>query len=142
MRSALLAVHLACAGIWLGVLTEVLFERALLGQGRPQELVLARLHQRVDLWVEVPAFIALLLTGVLMFAGAPSNTLLMFKIGAGVLAIAANAYCVWLVFRRAGAAQRSDWQRFDLLDRTQHPYGAVVLGALLAALATGIYRLL
>ena len=35
MKNLILTAHLLCAGLWLGcVLTEVLFERALLGQGR------------------------------------------------------------------------------------------------------------
>jgi hypothetical protein len=56
MDSLLLPLHLLFVGLWLGsVLTEALFERALLGQGRPAELILTRLHIRVDLAIEIPA---------------------------------------------------------------------------------------
>jgi hypothetical protein len=137
----LLPLHLACVGIWLGcVLTEALFERALLGQGRAQELILVTLHKRVDLVVEIPAFVAVLLTGSLMLAAAPASALLSAKIGLGLLAIAANIYCVWLVFRRAQAAESGQWTEFARLDHLQHKFGAVVLLAIVAALILGLYR--
>ena len=52
MKSVLLTCHLLSVGLWLGcVLTEALFERALLGQGPQAELTLAKLHWRVDQWI-------------------------------------------------------------------------------------------
>jgi len=51
----ILTLHVLFAGLWLGcVVTEVLFERTLLHRGRETERLLARLHLRVDLWVELP----------------------------------------------------------------------------------------
>jgi hypothetical protein len=139
MRSVLLPIHIAAAGIWLGcVVTEALFERALLGKGRAQELILVALHQRVDLIVEIPAFAAVLVTGGLMLAVA--DTLLGIKIAFGLLAIAANAYCVRLVFQRATAAKEDRWGDFARLDHLQHKFGVVVLFGILAALAVGICR--
>ena len=44
MSKLLLPLHLTFIGLWLGcVLTEALFERALVGQGRDKELLLASL---------------------------------------------------------------------------------------------------
>ena len=141
MKSALLPLHLACAGIWLGcVITEALFERALLGKGRTQELILVALHKRVDLFVEIPAFVGVLLTGLLMLSAATPDLLLTTKIGFGVLAMGANVYCVWLVFRRADAALAAQQAQLARLDHQQHKFGAVVLLALIAALGVGIYR--
>lgn len=140
MRLLFLSLHLVSAGLWLGcVLTEVLFERALLGHGPSHRLILAQLHRRVDLWVELPAFLLLLVTGTLMLPTAAPTLWLSAKIGVGALAIAANAYCVWLVLRRAAAAQRGDWPLFERLDHAQHRWGAVVLLGLLGALALGIW---
>ena len=60
----LLLIHLLFVGIWLGcVLTEALFERALLGKGREQELILTALHKKVDFLIEIPAFCIVFLTG-------------------------------------------------------------------------------
>ncbi len=140
MSSMLVPLHIAFAGVWLGcVLTEVLFERALLGRGRDEALILAELHKRVDLTVEVPAFVIVLVTGALMIPAAMGGVPLDAMIGTGLLAIVANIYCVWLVLRRAGAANNGDWDAFTRLDRKQHAYGAIVLLGIVAALTIGIY---
>jgi len=137
----ILPAHIAAAGLWLGcVLTEALFERALLGRGREQERILAALHRRVDVFVEIPAFVAVLVTGGVMLPAAAMNALLAAKIGFGLLAIAINAYCVRLVFRRAAAAGSDHWPEFARLDRLQHRAGAVVLLAIVAALGLGIWH--
>ncbi len=140
MKSLLLVTHLVFVGIWLGcVLTEALFERALLGKGRAQELILVALHKRVDLFIEIPAFVIVLVTGGLMLASANPGALLQVKIAFALLAIAANVYCVWLVFRRARAAESGEWTTFAALDHLQHKFGAVVLLGILTALGLGIY---
>jgi uncharacterized membrane protein len=136
----LLPVHVVFAGLWLGcVLTEALFERALLGRGRDAERILARLHKRVDFYVELPALTGVLITGVWMVHTAQPSMLLHTKIALGLLAIVANLYCVWVVLRRERAAQASDWQEFEALDHVQHKVGAVVLLGIVAALGLGIY---
>ena len=140
MKSTLLFLHLLLVGIWLGcVLTEALFERALLGKGRAFELVLVALHKKVDLFVEIPAFVGVLLTGGWMLSMTPPGALLHAKVGLGMVAIAANAYCVWLVFARARAAQAGQWDVFARLDHRQHAFGAVVLVGLLGAASLGGY---
>lgn len=140
MKSLFLVIHLVFIGLWLGcVVTEALFERALLGQGRPQELILVELHKRVDLIVEIPAFVVVLVTGALMLDSTDPSPALSTKIGFGLMAIFANIYCVWLVFRRSRAATEDQWERFAELDHSQHKFGAVVLLGLLVALGIGIY---
>jgi hypothetical protein len=141
MKSVLLPLHLTFVGIWLGcVLTEALFERALLGKGREQELILVALHKRVDILVEIPAFLVVLVTGALMLPAADASPLLVAKITFGLLAIATNIYCVWLVFRRASAASTGRREEFARLDHLQHKFGAVVLLAVVVALVIGVYR--
>jgi Na+-translocating ferredoxin:NAD+ oxidoreductase RnfE subunit len=138
----LLPLHLLCIGLWLGcVLTEALFERALLGQGRAQELLLADLHKRVDAWIEIPVFVAVVVTGGLMLTQATPSFWLSTKVALGLLAVLANGVCVGLVFARANAAHVGDWERFDRLDHVQHKLGAVVLLAILGALGVGLTRL-
>lgn len=63
------------------------------------------------------------------------------KLVFGLLAIAANVYCVWLVFGRAAAANEGDWDEFARLDHKQHKYGAATLLAIIVALAIGVYAL-
>ena len=110
MKTLLLSLHLIFIGLWLGcVFTEALFERALLGQGRDKELLLTALHKRVDLFIEVPAFTLVLLTGGALLATAPQTALLHVKIAFASLAIIINIYCVYLVFKRDRLAQSNDW---------------------------------
>lgn len=94
MKSFLLLVHPVFAGLWLGcVLTEVLFERALREHGKNDEVILAGLHRSVDLFVELPVFLVVPVTGALMLAHINPGTVLYMKIGFGILAILANIYC-------------------------------------------------
>lgn len=139
MNSGLVATHIAFVGIWLGcILTEAIFERALLGKGRDKEKILAVLHKKVDVIVEVPAFIVVLVTGALLLKDMPGNAALYLKIGFGLIAILANAYCVHIVFRRAKCAEDEDWEGFERLDHLQHKVGGVVLLGVLAALGLGL----
>lgn len=116
-------------------------ERALLGQGRPQERLLADLHKRVDVWIEIPVFVAVVLTGSLLLMQPSPRLWLSVKVALGLLAVLANAVCVGLVFARAQAARAGDWERFDRLDSLQHKLGAVVLLAIVAAAGIGLMRL-
>ena len=141
MISVLLPIHLIFVGIWLGcVITEALFERALLGKGRAQELILVELHKKVDLVVEIPAFVAVVVTGLLLYQASSPSALIYIKIILGVVAVLTNIYCVVLVFQRASAANRGDWQKFESLDSKQHQYGTVVLVSMLLALVIGVYQ--
>ncbi len=141
MRPTLLALHACFAATWLGcILTEAIFERALLPQGRQSQLALAHLHVRVDKFIELPSIFGVAVTGLLLLdqtgrAGVPLHTML----GAGMLAIIANLYCVFLVFKRRDAAMRGDWARFEALDHVQHKAGAIVLIGVLIALAAGYW---
>lgn len=89
--------------------------------------------------VEIPAFLLVLVTGALMLAGTTSGPLLQMKVGVGLIAIAANIYCVALVFRRAEAAGAGQWAEFSRLDHLQHKVGAVVLLGIVVALGIGAY---
>ena len=139
MHSLLLPLHLVFIGLWLGcVLTEALFERALLGQGRDKELILTALHKRVDLFVEIPAFTLVVLTGGMMLATAPASALFHAKLGFALIAVITNVYCVHLVFKRDKLARAANWSAFETADHLQHKLGAVVLLGILAALGCGL----
>jgi hypothetical protein len=139
--SGLLTLHLVAIGLWLGcILTEALFERALLAAPNDSRLTLATLHKRVDLFVEIPAFVAVLVSGALLLRGAPITAMLGLKVACAMLAIVANLYCVRLVFVRLAHAQAGRWHEFAQVDAVQHKMGAVVLVALLAALGLGATR--
>lgn len=136
----LAAFHPVLAGGWLAtVLVEALFERALLGRGPEAELALARLHWRVDQWIEVPLLVGVVLTGEHRLAGQPLAGLLALKLAFALVAVLANLWCVWLVRQRLAAAEAGDWGRFRQLDHRQHQWGAVVLVGLLGAAGLGLW---
>lgn len=137
----LLSLHLLMVGLWLGcVLTEALFERALLGQGPQAQRLLARLHWRVDLWVEIPAFAAVVVTGLALLPGQRWDGWLVFKLVCAGLAVVANMVCVALVARRQTHAVAGDWVAFAAVDHRQHQLGAMVLLGLLGAVVAGLVR--
>lgn len=135
----LVAIHAVCASLWLGcVLTEALFERALLPNGNEARRTLAALHVRVDWLIEVPAIVGVAGTGLIMlFLGDFSGGGVNLMMSAGTVAILANIYCVRLVLKRNAAATTGDWAQFEALDAKQHKSGAIVLIAMLVALAAG-----
>lgn len=131
--------HLIFVGVWLGcVLTEALFERALLHQGRDKEKILSKLHVKVDLFIEIPSFLIVGATGAYLAIETNFDAFLIAKIIFGSLAILLNIYCVYLVFERDKAASSEDWSRFEKLDHIQHKVGAGVLALIILAIISGI----
>lgn len=135
----LVALHLLAAGAWIGcALVEALFERALLGQGREQELILARLHWKVDKLVELPLLLLVIASGAKLLRDVPLDGMLRAKLACAALAVFANLYCIWLVRLRLKMAEAGAWDLFAMIDRRQHQIGALVLAGLLGAAALGI----
>lgn len=141
MRPLLLAIHLIFAAVWLGcILTEALFERALLAQGQAAHLTLARLHVRVDNLIELPAIVVVLTSGLaLLSQSLPQLPSFYVMALSGVAAIGLNLFCVRLVYKRRSAAEAGAWPEFARLDHIQHKAGAGVLVFVLAALIAGAW---
>jgi len=130
-----LLFHLLALGLWIGcIATETVFEHTLGKQAGFQPQI-ARLHVQVDLWIEVPAFLAVLATGVWLLAGTEPAALFLAKIFAGGAAIAVNVFCVWIVLARDGAFRGGDIARAGRLDHWQHKAGALQVLLIVAALA-------
>jgi hypothetical protein len=141
MTKVLLPLHLALVGLWLGcVLTEALFERALLGKGRDKELILTALHKRVDVFIEIPVFTLVVVTGMLLMPQASIGMVLKAKLVFALLAVATNVFCVHLVFKRHQLAATGDWTGFEATDQLQHKWGAVVLIGILGSGVLGLLQ--
>ena len=141
MTNVLLPLHLALVGLWLGcVLTEAFFERALLGKGRDKELILTALHKRVDVWIEIPTFTLVVVTGMLLMPQASIGMVLKAKLVFALLAVATNVFCVHLVFKRHQLAATGDWTGFEATDQLQHKWGAVVLIGILGSGVLGLLQ--
>jgi hypothetical protein len=93
--------HLLALGIWLGiVITEALFEFS--GSDAESLRAAARFHYTVDVFAELPILVVVLVTGtILTVRGWPLTPLHFVKIGASLVAVAANLICaVWVAQRR------------------------------------------
>jgi hypothetical protein len=104
----LLTLHLLAIGIWIGVVgAELLIEFD--GMKDDQSHIrAAKLHYGTDIWVEVPAFVTVFITGFMMLSEEHLRGLFLAKIIFGLLAIGFNAVCVYGVVRRRNYALSGD----------------------------------
>lgn len=106
----LLHVGVLCA--WAGV---VLVEGIIELGDRDDGATATRLHHRIDLLVEGPLLVAVLVTGALLWRRAPPSPILHVKIGCGLVAVVANLVCLGFVLLRwrdrDDAVARRRWGR-------------------------------
>lgn len=97
-------LHLLFIGTWFGcVLVEVVFEIS--AKRNPEyKSYVARLHYWIDLLVEMPAFMGVLVTGLLMIDLGKMSPLYLVKIITGLIPIGVNIFCVIAVILRKRAA--------------------------------------
>lgn len=107
--SIVLIVHLIALGIWIGVVgAETAID--LDGMKDDESSVRAtKLHYITDIWVEIPAFSTVLVTGLLMVNESHLSGLFLYKIVFALLAIMFNLLCVYAVFKRRKLALSSDY---------------------------------
>lgn len=131
-------IHLVLLAFWGGVvLTEGVIE---LLPRRRRELhpTTVTFHYWIDLLVEAPLILGVLVTGSVLLAMVwPPTTAHLVKIGFAGLAVAANATCIALVIRRkrradAGLAEDALWGISDRI------LLSAKLGLPLALVAAGI----
>src|SRR5687768_13218215 len=106
--SRLLFIHLFSIGIWLGgVIVEAIIEitAARIRETRP---AVTQFHYYIDLFFEIPTFMTVLVSGLLLLDTSRLGGWLGLKIALGLLAIAINMICVSSVLRRKWALDRGD----------------------------------
>jgi hypothetical protein len=106
--SPILIIHLVALGIWIGVVGA---EFAIEFDGMKDDdsyIRASKLHYITDIWVEIPAFTAVLVTGLLMLNESHLSGIFLYKIIFALLAILFNIVCVYAVFRRRKFALSSD----------------------------------
>jgi putative copper export protein len=113
-------LHFLAVGCWLGCyLTEAVVEYLSARNGQLLNYATA-IHEWIDRMVEIPAFVLVLATGIIMLNSTPVTPLLLFKIGFALLTIAINVACVVAVRRRRAAMERGDQAQQQSLTKFVH----------------------
>lgn len=133
-----LIFHLIALGIWIGVVGA---EFAIEFDGRKDAksyIRASKLHYLTDVWIEIPAFTVVLITGSLMLTDSHLAGLFLYKLIFAVLAIVLNIICVYAVFRRRKFALNSDIGGMRSTE-TAMKFGGLMVPTFLVALILGIY---
>lgn len=136
--SVLLIIHLLAIGVWLGVVGA---EFAIEFRGMRDEQAMraaAELHYKTDLWVEVPAFVTVLVTGLLMLGDAALGNVFIAKLVFALLAIFFNGICVYAVAKRRKSLLANDRMGIKSADRAMK-IGSAVIPTFLIAFSLGLY---
>ena len=135
-----LFLHVSAIGVWIGcIATEAIVEHSV-GTGTDRDYV-AAVHWPIDVYVEIPAFILVTISGAALWRAVPSDGAVALMAVAGLLAAGCNVACVWVVRARRQARRNADASAYERLDHLQHRLGAVLGVLIAAALGLGIYRL-
>ena len=139
--SILLFFHILAIGIWIGVVgAEFVIEFD--GMKSDEARIRAsRLHYLTDIWIEVPAFLIVLGTGLLMFQAENASGLFLTKVVFGLLAVGFNGICVLAVFRRQKFAAKGDKEGMDSVEPLMK-FGGLIIPVFLVAFGLGLYFVL
>ncbi len=131
--------HLILLGMWAGlVLAEIVVE--LLPRWRPELwLATARFHFWMDMLIEAPLLVGVVVTGALLLRRVPVDATLVVKSVAGSLAVTANVACLAVVVRRARSG--TDVAQVRRLSAAVAVTALVGLPCALVALVLGLRRL-
>nr|WP_298172914.1 hypothetical protein [uncultured Pseudomonas sp.] len=135
----LLQLHLFAVAFWFGVVAvEYLIEQGR-AQSRNQGYTVARLHRKIDLFFEMPAFSLVLVSGLLLIEPARVDGIYALKVVAGGAAVLGNVLCLIPVLKRRVSAEMDDLseviQQSALIDRIS----LLAIPAGFVALACGLY---
>ena len=136
-QSVLLTVHLLAVAFWLGVVgVEFLLERGR-AQSHQHGFNVARLHLQIDAFLEMPAFLVVLATGLALLEPQRMHGLYALKVAAGALAVLGNLLCLAPILLRKRAAERQDLHAVIRYSRWVDRISAIAIPAGLAAFALG-----
>ncbi|CAH0991130.1 hypothetical protein SIN8267_01232 [Sinobacterium norvegicum] len=133
-----LIIHLIALGIWIGVVGAE-FAIEFDGMKSDENLIKAsKMHYTTDLWVEIPAFTTVLITGLLMLNESHLEGVFLYKVIFALLAIFFNIICVYAVFKRRKFALNSDLDGIKTTG-TAMAIGGLIVPAFLIAFGLAIY---
>ena len=142
VRSRSLSLNLFAVAFWLGVVAvEYLIERSR-AQSRSQGFTVARLHRKIDLFFEMPAFSVVLVTGILLIEPSRFDGIYAVKVFAGGIAVIGNLLCLVPVLKRRAAAENDDLSDVIRQSRLIDIISLAAIPAGLLTLACGVYLML
>ena len=103
--------------------------------------LVGRLHYLTDIFIEIPAFSGVVITGLMMIDVELLSGLYLLKIVLGSLAVLVNAACLVPVLRRWFALEAGDETKARGQSRFIHLAFVIGLPAGLGALVIGLHRL-
>lgn len=134
----LLTLHLLALGVWIGVVgAEFVIEFDGMKDDE-SHIKASMLHYATDIWVEIPSFMTVLITGFLMISEQHLSGLFLYKIVFGLLAVAFNLVCVYAVFRRRKYAMSGDIEGMKSTNPAMR-LGGLIIPTFLIAFALGMY---
>jgi len=135
--TVLLVAHLIALGIWIGVVGAE-FAIEFDGMKDDESFVKASyMHYATDIWIEIPAFTLVLVTGFMMLNDNHLSGLFLYKVAFGLLAVIFNIVCVYAVFKRKKFAEESDLEGMRSVNSLMR-VGGLVIPTFLIALILGI----
>ncbi len=136
--SLLLITHLIALGIWIGVVGAE-FAIEFDGMKNDESYIKAsKMHYITDIWVEIPAFTTVLLTGLLMLNESHMAGVFLYKVVFALLAIIFNLVCVYAVFKRRRFAVVSDLEGMKSTE-TIMKVGGLIIPTFITAFVLSIY---
>jgi hypothetical protein len=136
--SILLILHLLALGVWIGVVGAE-FAIEFYGMRDDESLpIAAELHYKTDIWIEIPAFLTVLVTGLLMLRENHLSGLFLLKLVFALLAIFFNFVCVYAVFKRRTSLRSGDAEGVRTAGRAMKLGGAII-PTFLVAFSLGLY---
>jgi hypothetical protein len=135
----LLTLHLVAVGIWIGVVAAEFFIEFDGMKNDESHIKASLMHFATDIWVEIPAFLIVLVTGALMINSSHLEGVFLYKVLFGLLAVIFNIICVRAVFKRRRFAMVADIAGMNTTNPLMKLGGAGFIPAFTIAIALAIY---
>jgi hypothetical protein len=134
----LLALHLIAVGIWVGVVAAEFFIEIDGMKDDASQIKASKMHFLTDIWIEIPAFSIVLVTGILMLEPDHMEGLLFYKVVFGFLAVIFNLVCVIAVIKRRKFSMTADIAGMNSTNLLMKLGGAGFIPAFLIALVLAV----
>ena len=135
-----LFLHIFSVGLWFGCAGIEGILEFMRRKDSSLQYAVARLHYYIDIFVEVPAIITILVTGFLLLDMSEMSVLRLIKVVCGLLAILATMISVVIVCRRRYAVDADNRVAVDKNDKLFDIIAyAIVAPSLAIALGIGLY---